>query len=89
VIRRRILVWGTVQGVFFRDSCERVATGVGVAGWVRNLPDLRVEVAAEGDEEAVAEIIEWCRDGPPNARVTRVEVIEEAPQGATGFRVVW
>jgi acylphosphatase len=88
-IRRRVLVTGRVQGVWFRDSCEREATRVGVAGWVRNLPDLRVEAAFEGEEAAVALLVEWCHRGPPQAAVTAVEVIEEPVSGDVGFRVVW
>jgi acylphosphatase len=88
-IRRRVLVAGQVQGVWFRDSCEREAATAGVAGWVRNLPDLRVEAVFEGDEAGVARLVEWCRHGPPRAVVTSVEVIDEPVAGEDGFRVMW
>jgi acylphosphatase len=58
-----------------------------VAGWVRNLPDGRVEVAAEGDARAVEALVGWCRQGPPRADVRRVEVAEEAPEGLSGFSI--
>ncbi|MEK6815523.1 MAG: acylphosphatase [Nitrospirota bacterium] len=88
VIRRRIFVEGSVQGVFFRDGARRAAQSLGVRGWVRNLRDGRVEVLAEGDPPAVGKLIDWCRAGPPAARVERVEVIEEAdPEGLTGFTI--
>jgi acylphosphatase len=89
IVRRRVLVSGRVQGVWFRDTCEREATGLGVAGWVRNLPDLRVEAAFEGEQDAVAAMVDWCRRGPPHAEVTGVEVTDETATGDTGFRVHW
>ena len=85
--RKRVLVEGRVQGVFFRDSCERRAADAGLSGWVRNLDDGRVEAAFEGDEGAVEELVQWCRQGPRGAVVTSVEVIDEAAEGLDGFRV--
>jgi acylphosphatase len=87
VIRRRVLVAGRVQGVWFRDGCRREAESVGVAGWVRNLADGRVEAVFEGPDEAVAEMVGWCRAGPPRAVVTAVEIGDEDPVGEVGFRV--
>jgi len=87
VVRRRVVVRGRVQGVWFRDSCRRQAQAVGVAGWVRNRPDRTVEAVFEGRPEAVAAMVEWCRHGPPRARVERVEEVEELPTGASGFVV--
>lgn len=87
VVRCRAVVSGRVQGVFFRDTCERVATGLGVSGWVRNRTDGTVEVVAEGERAAVDDLLAWCRDGPPRARVDRVEVTDEPPAGERGFRV--
>jgi acylphosphatase len=84
-VRRRLLVSGRVQGVFFRDRCRREAEAAGVAGWARNLPDGRVEVVAEGELEAVERLQRWCREGPPRARVTSVEAADEEPDGLTGF----
>jgi acylphosphatase len=86
-VRRRVLVDGRVQGVFFRDSCQRMAASVGVSGWIRNRPDGRVEAAFEGEPEAVDRMVTWCRQGPRRAVVTSVEVVDEAPVGETSFRV--
>ncbi|WP_328459725.1 acylphosphatase [Actinoplanes sp. NBC_00393] len=87
MIRKRVLVSGTVQGVFFRDTCRRVAGQQGVTGWVRNLPDGRVEAAFEGDPEAVERLVTWCRTGPPDAHVTAVSVHDEPLADATHFEI--
>ena len=87
VVRRRVVVDGRVQGVFFRDTCRRVAVDAGVGGWVRNRPDGRVEACFEGEEDAVARLVSWCRVGPRHARITSVEVIDEEPVGEGKFRV--
>jgi acylphosphatase len=76
-----------VQGVFFRDSVRRQASTRGVGGWVRNRPDGTVEAVFEGDPDAVEAMIAFCREGPRGARVERVEVIEEEPQGLGAFEV--
>jgi acylphosphatase len=76
-----------VQGVFFRDSCERMARSVGVSGWVRNRNDGAVEAAFEGDADAVDRMVAWARQGPRRAQVERVEVTDEDPVGEHGFRV--
>jgi acylphosphatase len=76
-----------VQGVFFRDSCERMARSVGVSGWVRNRNDGAVEAAFEGDADAVDRMVAWARQGPRRAHVERVEVTDEDPVGEHGFRV--
>lgn len=89
LVRRRVLVSGTVQGVFFRDTCQEVATRHGVRGWVRNLPDLRVEAALEGPEAAVEAVVAWCHEGPRRGRVTSVEIITEEPIGESTFTVLW
>ena len=86
-VRCRVLVRGRVQGVFFRGSCADEASAAGVAGWVRNLPDGRVEAVFEGEPAAVERLLAWCRRGPPGAVVTGVEIIDEPPEGGTGFRV--
>ena len=86
-VRCRAVVSGRVQGVFFRDTCERVASGLGVRGWVRNRPDGTVEVAAEGSRDAVDALLDWCREGPPRARVVGVDVSDEPVAGERGFRV--
>jgi acylphosphatase len=81
------VVDGRVQGVFFRDSCRREAVAAGVGGWVRNLPDGRVEAAFEGPTDAVERLVEWCRVGPPRATVTAVETYTEEPTGEDTFRI--
>jgi acylphosphatase len=73
-VRARVVVNGRVQGVFFRSETQDEASRRGVTGWVRNLPDGRVEAVFEGEKDKVDALIEFCRRGPPGARVTRVEV---------------
>lgn len=73
-VRAHVFVSGHVQGVFFRSETRHEARLRGVTGWVRNLPDGRVEAVFEGEEELVKELIEFCRRGPPGARVVRVDV---------------
>jgi len=84
-IRRRVVVHGRVQGVFFRDSARREASGQGVSGWVRNTPEGTVEAVFEGEREAVERLVGFAQEGPPAARVERVEVFEEEPEGLAGF----
>ena len=83
-----MLVSGRVQGVFFRDDCRREAGAAGVAGWVRNRSDGRVEAVFEGEPDAVDRLVAWCRRGPPSALVSAVEVVSEEPTGDAGFRVL-
>lgn len=80
-VRAHVFVSGRVQGVFFRYETRRHARRVGVTGWVRNLPDGRVEAIFEGEKEAVDYMIEFCRRGPPAAKVEKVEVIWEPHKG--------
>lgn len=87
MIRRRVVVHGQVQGVFFRDTTRRQAQRRGVAGWVRNCPDGTVEAVFEGEPDAVERLVELCREGPRGAAVERVDVTDEEPQGLAGFRV--
>jgi acylphosphatase len=87
VVRRRALVSGRVQGVFFRDSSRQQAARRGVAGRARNLPDGRVEVVLEGPPEEVAAVLAWLRQGPAYARVETVEVTDEPVQGLRGFEI--
>ena len=87
-IRRRVTVHGRVQGVFFRDTCRQIAEEHGVSGWVRNLPDGRVEAVFEGLPEAVDALVAWCHEGPPAARVDEVRVTPVDPTGLDrGFQV--
>lgn len=78
VVTRRVLVAGRVQGVGYRAACAREAARLGLGGHARNLPDGRVEVVATGAAEHVAALLDWCRVGPPGARVADV-ALEEAP----------
>ncbi|GAA4262821.1 acylphosphatase [Dactylosporangium darangshiense] len=87
MIRKRVLVSGRVQGVYFRDTCRRVAEARGVAGWVRNLPDGRVEAVFEGGDEPVGALVTWAGEGPEWAQVTGVAVHDEPAEGITGFRI--
>jgi acylphosphatase len=89
VVRRRVVVRGEVQGVFFRDSTRSEAQARGVGGWVRNCSDGSVEAVFEGASDAVEGLVEWCRSGPSRASVSDVEVFEEEPPegGSRGFRV--
>jgi acylphosphatase len=87
VVRKRVLVKGRVQGVFFRDTCLREAERYRVYGWVRNRADGSVEATFEGSSGAVAHMIGWCRTGPPRADVVSVEEFDEEPEGATSFYV--
>lgn len=86
-VRRRVVVEGHVQGVFFRDSCRRQAALAGVSGWARNMGDGRVEVVVEGRPAAVEQMVAWCRSGPADASVTDIEVVEERVEGLRGFSV--
>jgi acylphosphatase len=87
VIRRRVIVHGSVQGVFFRDTTRRMARSRGLGGWVRNTPDGTVEAVFEGEGDAVESMVRWSRDGPRGAVVERVEVTDEEPEGLAEFRI--
>lgn len=85
--RARVVVAGLVQGVSFRWYTVQEARSRGVGGFVRNLPDGRVEAVFEGPDEAVEQMVAWCRHGPRHARVSSVEVEAEEPQGLFEFDV--
>lgn len=85
--RRRVIVQGRVQGVWFRDSTRQRARCLQVAGWVRNRPDGSVEAVFEGAPEAVAALVAFCESGPPGAFVERVEVSEEEPEELVAFEI--
>jgi len=80
-IRVRLIVEGRVQGVWFRDSTRTQANSLGVHGWVKNRSDGSVEILAEGAEDRVQKLMEWCHEGPSYARVDRVEASREEWQG--------
>ena len=86
IVRRRAVIHGEVQGVFFRDSLRRAAIARGVAGSAVNRSEGTVEAILEGPADAVEALLELCRTGPPAARVERVEVSEEDPLGVSGFQ---
>jgi acylphosphatase len=86
-VRRRVVVHGLVQGVFFRDSVRRRASSAGVSGWVRNNPDGTVEAVFEGEQDAVDRLVHFCREGPRGALVDGIEVCEEEPEGLAEFRI--
>lgn len=89
-IRVRLIIEGRVQGVWFRDSTRQKARELQVHGWVKNRFDGSVEVLAEGPEDKVNKLIVWCHEGPPYARVSRVEQIKEEWKGEFGsFDVVF
>jgi acylphosphatase len=85
--RTRVIVSGLVQGVFYRDTCRRMAAVQGVSGWVRNLVDGRVEAVFEGPPEAVERMVAWARRGPSRASVETIERYDEAPEHLTGFLI--
>ncbi|MDX3239402.1 acylphosphatase [Streptomyces sp. ME03-5709C] len=87
MIRRRVVVTGAVQGVYFRDTCRMTADGTGVAGWVRNRPDGTVEAVFEGASEAVDQMVAWSYEGSPLSVVDRVEITVEEPEGLAGFEI--
>ena len=86
-MRRRVVVHGHVQGVFFRDSTRREADRRGVAGWISNRPDGAVEAVFEGDPSAVSAMVDFASSGPRGADVSQVDVDEEEPEGLDRFEV--
>jgi acylphosphatase len=86
-IRRRVVAYGRVQGVFFRDSTAREARGRGLTGWVRNRDDGAVEAVFEGSPEDVRAVVDFCESGPGSADVERTDTSEEEPEGLSGFEV--
>jgi acylphosphatase len=86
-IRRRVVVRGRVQGVFFRDSMRERARAHGVSGWALNRPDGAVEAVLEGPAEAVERVLRFAQTGPPRAEVVDVQVAEEEVEGLDGFQI--
>ncbi|MBX7501749.1 acylphosphatase [Qipengyuania sp. YG27] len=82
---RHCIVHGRVQGVFYRDWTVTRARELGLAGWVRNLPDGTVEALLEGDAETIVRMVAAMQQGPPRAAPTRIEQREVEPQGLDGF----
>ena len=87
--RAHVYVSGEVQGVFFRDSTCEKAQQLCLSGWVKNLPDGRVEALFEGPSQKVREMVRWCEQGPPHAAVENVEVeFDTAREDTSGFEVL-
>lgn len=86
-IARSVVASGDVQGVFFRDSARREALSLGVVGWVRNRADGRVEAHLEGPPDAVAQLVQWFREGPRHALVEDLRVTEVEPEGFDRFAI--
>jgi len=88
--RYHVTISGRVQGVFFRAETQRVAEGLGITGWVKNTKDGKVEAVFEGEEKDLEAMLKWCHQGPPLARVMKVEVEEGPFTGAyTNFRITY
>lgn len=89
-VRLRIIIYGNVQGVFFRAGVQSEARRLGLRGWVRNLPDGSVEAVAEGERKALEKLLEWCGHGPDGASVSEVRIRWEAASGKlAGFRITY
>ena len=86
-MRRRVVVHGRVQGVFFRDSLRRLAEREGVSGWARNTSEGTVEAVFEGEPDDVERLVSFAKIGPPDAIVEAVDVSQEEPEGLTGFSI--
>jgi acylphosphatase len=87
VVRRRLVISGRVQGVFFRDTLRRLAERNGIGGWARNTAEGTVEAVLEGDEPGVEAVIDFAREGPESASVTHIDVLDEEPEGLRGFEI--
>ncbi len=88
--RLHIYVSGIVQGVFFRSNTAHKANSLRLTGWVKNLPDRRVEILVEGNEEMVDKFLDWCKEGPPNAEVDSVEtMVLPFKQEFNDFKIVY
>jgi acylphosphatase len=87
IVRRRVIVHGRVQGVWFRESARRRAEELGIAGWIRNTSEGTVEAELEGEAKDVEVLVAWFAHGPSRARVDRVEIDEREPAGGRGFAV--
>jgi len=86
-VHLNILITGKVQGVFYRASTQEVAQQLGVTGFVQNLPNGNVYVEAEGEEDVLLKLVTWCRQGPPRAAVTHVEVTPGPLQNFRDFTI--
>ena len=88
-VRAHLFISGIVQGVFFRHYTFETAHKLGLTGWVRNLPNCQVETVFEGPKDKADEMIKWCHQGPPSAKVTKVDIQWETPDGSfKGFDII-
>jgi acylphosphatase len=87
LVRYRVVVSGQVQGVFFRATCRRLAEENGVSGWIRNMPDGRVEAVFEGPPDSVGRLVDWARHGPRLALVDDIGIHSETPEGLATFQI--
>ena len=86
-MRVRVFISGKVQGVFYRANTKKKAQELELAGWVKNLPDGRVEAVFEGPKNRIKEMIDWCWQGSPASRVEDIEKKEEEEKGLRGFEI--
>ncbi len=85
-----LLISGRVQGVFYRYTAKKMAEHLGVRGWIKNLPDGRVEAVVAGPPSAVDAFVAWCKEGPPGAQVTEVKVSDGPPlRDVKGFAITY
>ena len=84
----RLTIKGRVQGVFYRATAKDVADQLGVKGWIKNLSDKNVEIRATASEELLQKLIDWCKQGPPKARVEEVIAEELSLEEFNGFRII-
>lgn len=85
----RVIVYGSVQGVFFRHSARQLAQTLGLVGWIKNNPDGSVEAVAQGQKEKLVEFIGWCKKGPSLADVEKIEVDwKQVRQELVGFEIL-
>jgi len=84
----RLTIKGRVQGVFYRATAKDVADQLGVKGWIKNLSDKNVEIRATASEELLQKLIDWCKQGPPKARVDEVIIEELRLEEFNGFRII-
>jgi acylphosphatase len=88
--RVHIMISGLVQGVFFRHYTRKNAIQFGLTGWVKNRPDGKVEAVFEGEEQTIALMIDWCRNGPPSARISDIDITLEEPTNTfPDFRIIY
>ncbi len=85
---KHLIITGQVQGVFFRATTQEMAQSLGLTGWVKNTNEGAVEIHAEGSEDALQQLEEWCQHGPPAARVEKMTAAEVLEEGHTDFQIV-